>query len=154
MNASQLSQDEKNRVKTYSVVFRQLSILTFYEKKSDVKSSLYLSMNLSESEACLNCFYNNNNAVMKINFDLFEAKGPLAVKLRKWGKEEGRGTDSFSKWSFSGIFCCMTADWDIGKNCLHLNTICSLLGVGGIRDLHVRPIPFCFIKYQERKGIC
>lgn len=41
-------------------------------------------MKLNESEAFLNCFYNNNIAVMEIlSFDLFEAKGPLAVKLRK-----------------------------------------------------------------------
>lgn len=78
-----------NSVETHSVVFRQLSMLTFYEK-SDIKHSLYLSMRLSESEACLNCFYNNNNnnnniAVIKLfSFFLFEAKGPLAVKQRKW----------------------------------------------------------------------
>lgn len=48
-----------------------------FMKKIDVKYTLYLSMRLSESEACLNCFYNNNIRVMKLfSFDLFEAKGP------------------------------------------------------------------------------
>lgn len=73
-------------------------------------------MKLSESEAFLNCFYNNSTAVMKLfSFDFFEAKGRLAVKLRKWGRKGG--TDRLVlplKLLGPGIFCCMAADWDIG----------------------------------------
>lgn len=74
-------------------------------------------MKLNESEAFLNCFYNNNIAVMELlSFGLFEAKGPLAVKLRKWGRRGGQ-TDRLLlplKLLGPGIFCCMAADWDIG----------------------------------------